>query len=81
LWQDLPIDFRPGKYYLPIGAVEIKEDGQIKVKYLAVGANLAEQHLLNAVFSHLATSKLIKFTDLIGDKGKFNEFDLVSLFQ
>ncbi len=69
LWRDLSVEFRPGKYYLPIGAVEIKDDRQIKVKYYDIGAGIAEPHLVKGLFSHLSTSRLSKFTELVGDKG------------
>ena len=69
LWRDLPVEFQPGKYYLPIGAVEIKEDRQLKVKYYDIGAGMAAPHLVKGLFSHLSTSGSSKFTELVGDKG------------
>jgi hypothetical protein len=69
LWRDLPVDFKPGKYYLPIGAVEIGEDKQIKVNYYDIGAAIAEPHLVKGLFSHLSTSGSSKFMELVGDKG------------
>jgi integrase/recombinase XerD len=76
LWRDLPVEFRPGKYYLPIGAVEIKADGQLKVKYHDIGAGMAAPHLVKGLFSHLSTSGSTKFTELVGDKGKLSELTL-----
>jgi hypothetical protein len=72
LWRDLPVEFRPGKYYLPIGAVEIKEDRQLKVKYYDIGAGIAAPHFVKGLFSHLSTSGSSKFTELVGDKGKIS---------
>jgi len=72
LWRDLPVEFRPGKYYLPIGAVEIKEDKQLKVKYYDMGAGIAAPHLVKGLLSHLSTSGSSRFTELIGDKGKLS---------
>ena len=70
LWRDLPVEFRPGKYYLPIGAVEIKEDRQLKVKYYDIGVGIGATHLVKGLYSHLSTSGSSKFTELVGDKGK-----------
>ncbi|MCJ7743130.1 MAG: hypothetical protein MUO99_01025, partial [Dehalococcoidales bacterium] len=64
LWRDLPVDFQPGKYYLPVGAVEIGEDKQIKVNYYDIGAGVAEPHLVKGLFSHLGTSASSKFAEL-----------------
>jgi hypothetical protein len=72
LWRDLPVEFQPGKYYLPIGAVEIGEDKQIKVNYYDVSTNFAEPHLVKGLLSHLSTSGLSRFAELAGDKGKLN---------
>jgi site-specific recombinase XerD len=73
LWRDLPVEFKPGKYYLPIGAVEIGEDKQIKVNYYDIGAAIAEAHLVKGLFSHLSTSGSSKFMELVGDKGKLSD--------
>jgi hypothetical protein len=72
LRRDLPVDFQQGTYYLPIGAVEIGEDKQIMVNYYDVSANFRESHLIKGLFSHLSTSGLPKFSELVGDKGKLN---------
>jgi hypothetical protein len=71
LWRDLPIDFQPGKYYLPIGAVEIDKDKRIEVNYYDVSADFAQPHHIKGLFSHLSSSGLPKFTELVGDRGKF----------
>jgi hypothetical protein len=73
LWRDLPIDFKPGKYYLPIGEVEIDEGEKIKVNYYNVSSDFAELHLIKGLFSHLSTSGLLRFSKLVGDKGKLDE--------
>jgi integrase len=46
LWKELPVDFRPGKYYLTIGEVDITEDGHLKVQYHDMAAGLAEPHIV-----------------------------------
>jgi microcompartment protein CcmK/EutM len=70
LWRDLPVEFQPGKYSLPIGVVEIDKDKQIKVNYYNIGAGIAEPHLVKGLYSHLSTSGLSKFAELVGDKGQ-----------
>jgi hypothetical protein len=72
LWQDLSVDFQPGMYYLSIGAVEIGEHEQIKVNYYNVSTNFAEPYLIKGLFSHLSTSGLPKFKELVVDKGKLD---------
>jgi integrase/recombinase XerD len=73
LWRDLPVEFKPGKYYLPIGAVEIGEGKQIKVKYHDICAGIAEPHLVKGLLTHLSNSESSKFTELVGDKGKLSD--------
>jgi hypothetical protein len=72
LWRDFDVEFRPGKYSLSIGAVEIGEDKQIKVNYHDIGAGIAEPHLVKWLYGHLSTSGLSKFVELVGDNGKFS---------
>ena len=79
LLRDLPIEFRPGKYYLPIGALEIKENGEMKVKYHDLGAGIAAPHLVDGLFDHLSTSGSPEFAELVGDEGKFS--DLTDKFE
>jgi integrase len=79
LLRDLPIEFRPGKYYLPIGTVEIKENGKVKVKYPNPGAGIAARHLVDGLFDHLGTSGSPKFAELVGDQSKFS--DLTEKFE
>jgi integrase/recombinase XerD len=76
LWRELPIEFKPGKYYLPIGVVEIKEDSHLVVQYFDIGAGIAAPHLVRGLFSHLSTSELSKFMELVGDKGKLSRLVL-----
>ncbi len=66
------MEFKPGKYYLPIGLVEIDEDKQIKVNYYDIGTGIAEPHLVKGLFSHLSTSGLPRFAEIVGDKGDLN---------
>ena len=72
LWKDLPVEFRPGKYSLSIGAVEIGKGRQIKVEYHDIGAGSAEPYIAKALYSHLSTSRLPTFEELVGDKGKLD---------
>lgn len=72
LWRNLPVEFKEGKYSLPIGEVEIGQDKQIKVKYSDIGAGVAAPHLVKGLYSHLSTSGLSKFAEMVGDKGKLN---------
>jgi len=74
MWKDLPIEFRPGKYSLPIGTVEINRDIQIKVKYPDIASGIAEPHLVRGLYDHLATSGLLRFSELAGDKGKLDDW-------
>jgi hypothetical protein len=70
LRRDLPLEFKLGKYYLSIGAVEIGKYKQIKVNYHEVSTTFAEAHVVKVLFSHLSTSGLPRFAELVGDKGK-----------
>ena len=72
LWMDLPVEFKEGKHSLPIGEVEIGQDRQIKVKYCDICAGVAAPHLVEGLYSHLSTSGLSKFTEIVGDKGKLH---------
>jgi len=72
LWGNLPVEFKPGKYSLSIGVVEIDEDNQIEVNYHEIGPGIAEPHLLKGLYSHLSTSGLYRFVELVGDKGKLD---------
>ena len=69
----MPVEFRPGKYFLPIGTVDIKGNGKIKVKYYDFGPGIAAPHLVKGLFDHLGTSKIPKFAELVGDKSKFDD--------
>jgi site-specific recombinase XerD len=70
LLRDLPIDFEPGKYYLPIGTLEIGKHKEIKVIYPDFGTGIAKPHLVSGLYSHLSTSGLAGYPELVGDKGK-----------
>jgi len=72
--KDLPVEFELGKYSLSIGAVEIDKDKQIKVTYNDPSDGIAGPHLVNGIYSHLKTSGLPKFAELVGDKGKLNNW-------
>jgi integrase len=73
LWRDLPVEFKPRHYSLPIGAVEIGKEGLIKVNYKDPGAGLATPHLIGGLYSHLATSGP-GFAALAGDKGNIQQW-------
>ena len=70
----MPIDFQPGKYVLPIGAVEIDKNKKITVNYYDISADFAEPHLIKGLFSHLTTSGVPRFMEPAGDKGKLISF-------
>ncbi len=72
LWKELQSEFRSGKYYLPLGEVDIDQDKQIKVKYPDITLGIAEPHLTNGLISHLATSDVLRFKELTGKDGLFN---------
>jgi len=72
LWRDLPVEFKPGKYYLPIGAVEIGKNNQIKVTYYDIGPGIAEPYLVEGLYSHLSTSGLTRFAEMVGDNDEIN---------
>jgi len=74
LWRDLPVEFKPGKYHLSIGVVEIAENGQMKVSYHDIGAGVTTPHLVKGLSSHLSTSGLSKFAELEGDKGELDNW-------
>lgn len=74
LWRDLPAEFRPGKYSLAIGVVEIGKDKQIRANYFDISTGIAAPHLVKGLYSHLSTSGLSKFTELLGDKGKLEDW-------
>lgn len=75
LWNGMPLDFQPGKYSLSTGEVEIDKDGQIKVNWGDLTAGIAEPHLVKGLLSHLSTPPLPRFTELVGDKGKFRQWE------
>jgi site-specific recombinase XerD len=72
LRRDFPHEFKPGKYYLPVGLVEIDSDKQIAVKYYDIAARVGEPHLSKALLNHLSTSGLSRFEDIVGDNGQLN---------
>ena len=74
LWRNLPVEFDPGKYYLPIGIIDISVGHQVSVQYPDIGAGMAETYLINGLFDHLSSAGSSKFSELVGDKGKFRNF-------
>jgi integrase/recombinase XerD len=70
LWKDLPIEFQPGRYNLPIGVVDLGKGKQTKVKYHDLGVVIGEEHLRKALYDHLRTSGWPRFTELVADNGK-----------
>ena len=74
LWDSLPLEFHPGRYCLSIGVVEVAEDKQTRVNYYDVSADLAAPRLVKGLYSHLRTSGLPRFAELVGDEGKLNSW-------
>jgi hypothetical protein len=72
LWRDLPIEFRRGKYSLPIGEIEIGRDRQIKVTYSDIGSGIAEPHFLKGLFNHLRFSGSRRFAELVDEGGQLH---------
>jgi len=69
LWDSLSLEFRPGKYCLSIGTVDIDEDGEIKVRYGDVGADFAAPCVVQQLHSHLESSGSARLSELVGDEG------------
>jgi integrase/recombinase XerD len=67
---DFDLEFRSGKYPLPLGMAVIDDHGQVKVSFHDIGTGVAEPHLIKGLWSHLATSALSRYTELAGDDGK-----------
>ncbi|MFC1977788.1 tyrosine-type recombinase/integrase [Chloroflexota bacterium] len=72
LWRDLPVEFKPGKYYLPIGTVKIGKNNEIEVTYYDIRAGIAEPHLVEGLYSHLSTSGLTRLVEIVGDNDGIN---------
>ncbi len=73
-WGDLPVDFRPGTYSLTgIGELIIDKDRQVSVSNPDLNLGTAEPHLVEALLSHLRTSKKPQFLELVGDNGQLNK--------
>jgi integrase/recombinase XerD len=72
LWADLPVEFRPGTYYLPIGTVVIDKAKQVQIKYQCISAGIAEKHFIKGLYDHLITSGSSKYSELVGETGKLN---------
>ena len=73
LLRNLPVDFKAGQYYLPIGTVEIDRKTRIKVMYPEMGTGIAAPHLVATLFSHLSTAKA-DFAELTGNTGKLKDW-------
>jgi hypothetical protein len=76
LWRDLPVEFKRGKYSLPIGEIEISRDRGIKVTYSDIGAGIAEPYLLKGLFSHLRSSGSRRFVELVDEEGQLHSLAL-----
>ena len=70
LWDSLPLEFQPGKSCLSIGAVEVDEDGEIRVRYCDVDDYSATPRVLKGLYDHLESSGFSRFSELMGDKGE-----------
>jgi hypothetical protein len=77
LWRDLPIEFEPGTYHLSIGTVEIDIKKEIKFKYPDRLSGVAP-HLTRGVLSHMRTSGIDRFTELVGESGYIANLSLLS---
>ena len=69
MWDDLPMEFLPGKYFLPIGEIDIGKNKQVSVKY-HLDTGITTPRLLERLYSHLSTSGFPKFSELVGEQGK-----------
>jgi integrase/recombinase XerD len=74
LWRRLPLEFKPGTYYFPIGQVDVDETGELTVYHSEVGTGVGKPHLMKAFFDHLSTSGDPRFAELTGDSGKLKIF-------
>jgi site-specific recombinase XerD len=73
MWDDLPIEFLPGKYFLPIGEIDIGKNKQVSVKY-HMDTGITTPRLLERLYSHLSTSGFPKFSELVGEQGKLERW-------
>ncbi|MFC1947743.1 hypothetical protein ACFLXY_07485 [Chloroflexota bacterium] len=78
LWRFLPLEFKPGTYYLPIGQLDVAEDGEIKVNLPEISAGIAEPHLVQALLNHLSTSGESRFSGLAVEIGKLETLRMKS---
>jgi integrase/recombinase XerC len=73
MWDDLPTEFLPGKYFLPIGEIDIGKNRQVSVKY-HMDTGITTPRLLERLYSHLSTSGFPKFSELVGEQGKLERW-------
>jgi len=73
LWRDLPVDFKPKKYSVPIGTAEIGDDKRVEVHFHDPAAGVAAPHLVSALYNHLGTPAS-GFAELVGGKGKLEDW-------
>ena len=57
LWRNLPLEFRPGKYTLPAGQLDVSKDGEIKINLSEIGTSIEKLHPVRVLLSHLSTSE------------------------
>jgi hypothetical protein len=86
--QDFPLDFQKGKYNLSFGGVDLEQKTyhrsfgqvdiddkkQVKVTYHDLFSGLAEPHLVEGLKSHLRTSQLPEYQELMRADGKLISF-------
>lgn len=72
LWDELPVEFRTGTYYLAIGKVEISDEGRLKVIYNDGTDSFAAPHLVDRLNNHFKTSDVPRFSELVGNEGRIH---------
>ncbi len=60
LWKDIPVEFKPGKYSLPIGTVEIDEDIQTICYF--TNCSILKQDYLSVVRNATASLSVLQVT-------------------
>jgi integrase/recombinase XerD len=74
LWRGLPLEFRPGRYPIPGGTIEIGPGKGIRVEYTDPASEGSALHLTAALESHLTTSAVPRLADLAGDGGMISRW-------
>jgi hypothetical protein len=72
--RDFSIELEPGTHSWALGSIDVSEEKQIKFTYHDPANMVAEPHIIEALYSHVGTSELTKFTELVGEEGKLQSF-------